>query len=158
MEEDGVVSRADVPTQDVQETLYFDFGRPNVFGKVVMITEHLKEIFNELDLTSEVLEVSVDFDTKSLNFSTFGNAGEVTHSISHDCSYVHVFECRKTTKAKYPMNLMKNALKAIHNADKLSLRMDLQNVICLQYMINFKEGNTFLEFYCVPEIDCENED
>ena len=42
MEEDGLVSKADIPTQEVKETLFFDFSKPKVSAKVVMLCEHLR--------------------------------------------------------------------------------------------------------------------
>ena len=42
MEEDGLVSKADIPTQEVKETLFFDFSKPKVCAKVVMLCEHLR--------------------------------------------------------------------------------------------------------------------
>ena len=56
------------------------------------------------------------------------------------------------------MNLIKNALKAIVMSEKLSLRMDKNDILCMQYMISFSEGNCFLEFYSVPEIDSPAEE
>ena len=156
MEEDGVVSKADVPTKDVEETIYFDFSRPNVIAKIVMRSEHLKDIFADFDMTSEVLEISVDHEKKTLSFSTFGNAGDVSISLPETSEIVHIFESKGKTSAKYPMGLIKNALKAIHMSEKLSLRMDNQDILCMQYMVTFNEGSSFLEFYCAPEIDCED--
>ena len=156
MEEDGLVSKADIPTQDVKETLFFDFSKPKVSAKVVMLCEHLKEIFLELDTSSDILEVAVDNEKKSLSFSTCGSAGEVTISLPQNSELVHFFECSADTKAKYPMNMMKNALKAIFMSEKLSLRMDCQNILCMQYIMCFPEGNCFLEFYCAPEVDYED--
>ncbi len=155
MEEDGVVSKAEIPTQDVKETLFFDFSKPNVIAKVVMLSEHLKDLFAEFDMSSDTLEIGVDDDAKTVSFSTNGNAGEVTISLPEHSEIVHIFECRRKSKAKYPMNLLKNALKAIVMSQKLSLRMDQQNILCMQYMISYPEGNCFLEFYCAPEIECE---
>ena len=42
MEEDGLVSKADIPTQEIKETLFFDFSKPKVSAKVVMLCEHLR--------------------------------------------------------------------------------------------------------------------
>lgn len=156
MEEDGIVSKADIPTQEIKETLYFDFAKPKVMSKVVMLSEHLKDIFAEFDLSSEVMEITVNKDENTLSFSTFGTAGDVKISLPKHSEIVQVFESHKTSKAKYPMSLLKTALKAIVMSDKLSLRMDNQNILCLQYMITFSEGNCFLEFYCAPEIDTED--
>ena len=81
MEEDGLVSKADIPSQEVRETLFFDFSKPKIGAKVVMVCEHLREIFAEFDLSSEVLEIAVDHEKKTLSFSTSGSAGEVTISL-----------------------------------------------------------------------------
>ena len=91
-----------------------------------------------------------------MSFSTCGTAGEVTISLPQNSELVHFFECTNDTKATYPMNLIKNAIKAIHMSEKLSLRMDCQNILCMQYMLCFPEGNCFLEFYCAPEVDYED--
>ena len=33
MEEDGVVSKAKIPSQECVDTLYFDFSKPNIMSK-----------------------------------------------------------------------------------------------------------------------------
>lgn len=156
MEEDGVVSKADIPTQEVKETLYFDFSKPKIAAKIQMLTEHLKDLFAEFDMSSEVLEIEIDPDTKTLSFSTFGTCGQVSISLPHDSEIVHIFECNKKVKAKYPLNLLKNAIKAIVMAEKLSIRVDTQLVLCMQYLISYNEGKCYLEFFCAPEIDYED--
>lgn len=64
---------------------------------------------------------------------------------------VHIFECTKSTKAKYRLSTLKSAMKAIQMSDKLSLRIDKREFLCMQYMLAYTEGNCFLEFYCAPE-------
>ena len=59
LEEEGLVTRAELPTRDLEETLMFDFTKPNLNTKVVLQAEPLKELFNEIDLTGEYLEINV---------------------------------------------------------------------------------------------------
>lgn len=82
MEEDGIVSTAEIPSQDVAETLFFDFSKPNVMAKVVMVSDKLREIFAEIDLSSEFLEFAVDAQEEKLTISTFGSTLDVSISVS----------------------------------------------------------------------------
>jgi hypothetical protein len=36
-------------------------------------------------------------------------------------------------------------------SEKVSIRIDHRDFLCLQYMIKFNEGTCFVEFYCAPE-------
>ena len=82
LEEDGVLSKAWIPTKDAEEILNFNFVRTKITSKVIMASEYLKEIFAELDATSEVLEFAFSTD-KTFTISTFGQAAEVKMSVSN---------------------------------------------------------------------------
>ena len=157
LEEDGLVTRAALPTRDLEETLMFDFTKPNLNTKVVLQADPLKELFNEIDLSGDYLEISVNADRNSFGFTTFGSSGDVFTEVPNDSDMVHSFECRKTAKAKFPMTMIKYALKSIHMASKVSLRMDQQQILCLQYLIQFETGQCFLEYFFTPQIETEVE-
>ena len=157
LEEEGLVTRAELPTRDLEETLMFDFTKPNLNTKVVLQAEPLKELFNEIDLTGEYLEINVNADRNSFGFTTFGSSGDVATEVPSDSEMVHSFECKKTAKAKFPMHMIKYALKSIHMASKVSLRMDKQQILCLQYLIQFESGQCFLEYFFTPQIESEVE-
>lgn len=157
LEEEGLVTRAELPTRDLEETLMFDFTKPNLNTKVVLQAEPLKELFNEIDLTGEYLEINVNADRNSFGFTTFGSSGDVATEVPSDSAMVHSFECKKTAKAKFPMHMIKYALKSIHMASKVSLRMDKQQILCLQYLIQFESGQCFLEYFFTPQIESEVE-
>ena len=52
-----------------------------------------------------------------------------------------------TINAKYKLAL----LKPLGLSDKVSVRMDDRDFLCLQYMVRTDSGPAFLEFYCAPE-------
>ena len=64
---------------------------------------------------------------------------------------MHFFDSQKSFKAKYRLSLLKSALKAVPMSEKLSIRMDKREFLCLQYLLNFPECNCFLEYYLAPE-------
>lgn len=81
-----------IKTHEAEETLDFEFYGTNVVNKIIMKVldereflllciycciqaECLRETFNDLDMTSEVLKILVSSDTPYLQLSTFGHNG-----------------------------------------------------------------------------------
>ena len=75
LEESGVVTDCSLQTQDAEETLDFDFISANVVNKVIMRAEGLREAFNELDMSSDILELMLSPDPPYFRLSTVGYAG-----------------------------------------------------------------------------------
>ena len=51
-----------INTQEPEETLDFDFCSTNVINKIILQSEGLREAFSELDMTSEVLQITMSPD------------------------------------------------------------------------------------------------
>ena len=47
-------------------------------------------------------------------------------------------------------SFLKQALRPLAISDKVSLRVDSSDTLCLQYMVTVGEQKSFLEFYCRP--------
>ena len=62
LEEGGVVTVCKINTQEPEETLDFDFCSTNVINKIILQSEGLREAFSELDMTSEVLQITMSPD------------------------------------------------------------------------------------------------
>ncbi|XP_043833142.1 cell cycle checkpoint protein RAD1 isoform X2 [Dromiciops gliroides] len=59
LEEGGVVTACKINTQEPEDTLDFDFCSTNVINKIILQSEGLREAFAELDMTSEVLQITM---------------------------------------------------------------------------------------------------
>jgi cell cycle checkpoint protein len=59
LEEGGVVTVCKINTQEPEEPIDFEFCSTNVTNKVILQSESLKEAFSELDMTSEVLQITM---------------------------------------------------------------------------------------------------
>jgi len=57
IEEDGVITDCSLTTLEVDTLLDFHLESENVVNKVVLKTELLKDVINELDPTSDLVEV-----------------------------------------------------------------------------------------------------
>ena len=62
LEEGGVVTVCKITTQEPEETLDFDFRSTNVMNKIILQSEGLREAFSELDMTGDVLQITVSPD------------------------------------------------------------------------------------------------
>ena len=91
-----MVTDCSIKTHEAQETLDFEFYGTNVVNKIIMkvhelfctdvptnvnVTvivlqaECLRETFNDLDMTSEVLKILISSDAPYLQLSTLGHSG-----------------------------------------------------------------------------------
>lgn len=75
LEESGVLTDCSIQTQDADEILDFEFCGANVVNKVIMKAECLREVFTELDMSSEALEILLAPSAPYCRLSTSGIAG-----------------------------------------------------------------------------------
>ena len=94
LEESGVVTDCRIRTAYFEPVLDYDFTSANVVSKIIMNSETLKEIFSELDATSESVQFTVSPDSQHFRITTFGMSGiyHVSHHINmHSNDLVHGF-------------------------------------------------------------------
>ena len=156
LEEGGVVTDCTIKTQDSDEILDFEFSAANVINKIIMKAECLKEAFSELDVTSEVLEITMSPEEPFFRLSTYGTLGQTYHDIPKESEMVEYFECNETTVNRYRLQLLKPSEKAVNLASKVCIRIDHRGFLSLQYMIKNETGHTcFVEYYCCPDEEIE---
>lgn len=158
LEEDGVLTDCSIRTMEPDEVLDFDFCSTNVVNKIIMKSECLREAFNELDMTSNVLEFLLSPDPPHFRLSTFGNAGRAHSDFPKDSDMIESFHCTSTQVNRYKISLLKPSVKALSISSRVSIRMDNRGFLSLQYMIKNEDGQVcFVEFYCVPDEEEEEE-
>ncbi|XP_072044293.1 cell cycle checkpoint protein RAD1-like [Amphiura filiformis] len=158
LEENGVVTDCHIKTLEPDETLDFNFNSTNVINKIIMKSECLKDAFQELDMTSEVLEILMSPDKPYFRMSTFGNAGSAYSDFPKDSDMVEVFQCTQTQTNRYKLVLLKPTVKALMLCSKVSIRTDHRGFLSLQYMIRNEDGQIcFVEYYCSPDEECDED-
>nr|KAF6355851.1 RAD1 checkpoint DNA exonuclease [Myotis myotis] len=152
LEEGGVVTVCKINTQEPEETLDFDFCSTNVINKIILQSEGLREAFSELDMTSEVLQITMSPDKPYFRLSTFGNAGSSHLDYPKDSDLMESFNCNETQVNRYKISLLKPSTKALVLSCKVSIRTDNRGFLSLQYMIRNEDGQIcFVEYYCCPD-------
>ena len=153
LEDHGVVSDSQIKTREAEECLDFNFASANVVSKIIMSSDLLKEMFNELDTTSEYIEFHINPEEPSLCIKTSGPGGDVSINLPNASDMVEHFSSSVTSSARYKLGLMKHGIKPLGLSDKVSVRMDDRDFLCLQFMVRTDSGPAFLEYYCAPEED-----
>lgn len=171
MEESGVIIEINAMTKETQEQIEFDFDNSDTVCRVIIQSEMMKglfhprlirdqksrdsfaEILNDLDTSSDSLELSANPDEQVLKLSTSGVIGRLDIEIPKDSEMVHSFSSTKFTLAKYPMALIRHSLRPLSMSEKVSIRVNSQDILCLQYMIKIDDLKSFVEYKCIPEDD-----
>lgn len=63
-----MVTVCKINTQEPEEILDFDFCSTNVVNKIILQSEGLREAFSELDMSSEVLQITVSLEKSNLRY------------------------------------------------------------------------------------------
>lgn len=157
LEEGGVVTECHIKTMDADEILDFNFTSLGVQNKIIMKSECLRDAFNDLDSSSQVIEVLLSPDEPWFRLSTFGQAGRTVNEYPKDSDMMESFECRVTQANRYKLTLLQPSIKALLQSTKVSVRMDTRGFLSLQYMIKVEDGSTcFVEYLCAPDEDNED--
>ncbi|XP_062468886.1 cell cycle checkpoint protein RAD1 [Pezoporus occidentalis] len=152
LEEGGVVTVCKINTQEPEDLLDFDFCSTKVVNKIILQSEGLRKAFAELDMTSEVMQITMSPDKPYFRLSTFGNAGSAHLDYSKESDLIEAFQCNQTQTNRYKISLLKPSTKALALSCKVSIRTDAQGFLSLQYMIRNEDGQIcFVEYYCCPD-------
>uniref|UniRef100_F6XMX2 Cell cycle checkpoint protein RAD1 n=1 Tax=Ciona intestinalis TaxID=7719 RepID=F6XMX2_CIOIN len=152
LEEDGAVTDCSIRTMEAEETLDFEFTAANVVNKIIMKADCLREAFNEMDASSEVLQITMSPDPPHFRLATFGLLGQSHQDIPKNSDMVEYFECNETLTNRYRLNLLKPSVKAVNLACKVCVRVDHRGFLSLQHMIKNENGQIcFVEYYCCPD-------
>lgn len=76
LEEGGVITDCSIKTSESEEILDFNFSAANVLNKIILRSECLKEVFAELDSSSDLIEILLSPDPPYFRITTAGTAGD----------------------------------------------------------------------------------
>ena len=153
-----IYSGATIPTMDGGDTLSFDDAHhnTNVIARIIMLTELLKDVIQELDSKCDCVEFVMCPVTKVFSMSTYGTDANLCLEIPFDSEIVSHSEVNEYICVRYQLSLLKHALKPISMAEKVSIRIDAKKLLSIQYMIQLNDDTkSYMEFYCAPDIDIE---
>lgn len=119
MEEDGVISDSQIKTSEADENLDFNFANAKIVSKIIMHSSYLKEVFSELDNSSDHIEFIINPSDETFRVRTIGPAGECEISVPSSSDMVEHFNCTNVSKARFNLSLLRNGLKPLAFSDKV---------------------------------------
>ncbi|MBN3305300.1 cell cycle checkpoint protein RAD1 [Amia ocellicauda] len=159
LEEGGVQTVCKINTQETEEPIDFEFCSTDVTNKVILQSDSLREAFSELDMTSEILQITMSPDKPYFRLSTFGNSGSAHYDYPKDSDMMELFQCKRTQANRYKMSLLKPSTKALALSCKVSVRTDTRGFLSLQYLVRNDDGQIcFVEYYCCPDEEVDEEE
>ena len=151
LEDNGVISDSKINTREAEECLDFNFANANVVSKIIMSSQLLKDILSELDNSSEYIQFIISPDEPNFCIKTSGPAGSIETNVPETSDMVEHFSSSSSSSARYRLTMLKHGIKPLGLSEKVSVRMDDREFLCLQYMVRTDSGPAFLEYYCAPE-------
>ena len=143
---------------DGSDTLSFDEAHhnTNIMARIIMHTEFLKDVIQELDSKSDFVEFVMCPTEKIFSMATFDSAVNFSVEIPFDSEIVSHSEVKEYICVRYQLNLLRHALKPISMAEKVSIRIDARMLLSIQYMIQLNDDTkSYMEFYCAPDVDID---
>ncbi len=116
----------------------------------------MREAFSELDMTSDVLEVTVipnSIPNCRLRLTTYGFTGTTHYDFPQESDPVEVFQCSGSDpyQARYRLSLLRPSTnRALALSTRVSFRMNERGFLSLPYMIEASPNDSqtsFVEFF-----------
>ncbi|KAF2862026.1 hypothetical protein K470DRAFT_244136 [Piedraia hortae CBS 480.64] len=172
MAETGVSTTCDLTTYEAATTEEIPFDRNALALKTIMRASDLLEAVNELTSMNppSVTIVGSPFSSSEpdLSVSATGAYGSATVTFRSDNSVsetpcLEMFYCPTGARASFSANLIKASQRAMASALKASLRLDVEGVLSLQFLLQLDPGSsengetvTFVDFRLVPLVEDED--
>lgn len=171
MSESGVTTTCELTTYEPASVEDIPFDRDAIALKTIMRSAHLLDAVTELSSTTpSSITVLASPHTRagsSLSFSASGALGSATVDFVHDplseSAVLETFNCSNKTSASYNFGLIRAPQRAMAAATKVSLRMDEEGVLSLQFLVEVDAGQggdesvAFVDFRIVPLIEGEGD-
>jgi len=156
LQENEVLTDCTIQTLEAEETLDFGFSTEEVENKIILRSDCLKDVFSDLDASSEVVEFSVTVAPQKprLRISTFGQIGDIHVDYPGDSEVITEYTCTKTKSYRYRLSLLKSSVKSLLISEKVSMRFDKRDLLAFQYMVKTDDGPTcYIDFFCSSHVE-----
>lgn len=171
MSDNGVTTTCDLTTYEAESLEEIPFARDRLLLKTILRAPALLEAITELGAMSPAeLIITANPQTRNagsatVSFSAVGALGDATVEFNAGTTtenpILETFHCSARTSASFKFGLIKAAQRAMAVANKVSLRLDEDGVLSLQFLIEVdtgggaEDGVAFVDFRVVPLVEEE---
>ena len=104
-------------------------------NKIIVDASALIDFWKCADTTSSHVRIRISDSDPWFEMSTDSNRGRFLNRITHQSSHVEHYECTVPLTNRYPMDSMKSTLRPLLLASRVSIRMDTQGLLNMQFLI-----------------------
>lgn len=178
MSESGVTTTCDLTTYEADSTEEIPFNRDALALKTIMRSSYLLDAIVELSSMNPAnLTILASPTSRSraavtnLSLTAAGALGsaavDFTADTSSDTPILETFHCPTRTSASFKFSSIKAAQRAMAASTKVSMRLDEEGVLSLQFLVEVEaggagtggggggEGVAFVDFRVVPLVEGE---
>ena len=158
LEETGVVTTCELVTYEPELQVEIPLQRDALVQKFIMRADWLYDAIAELSSTSPTrLTVVASPTPPYFTLSSAGPLGSATVEFGNDPQLLETLQVLRRTVNTYKYSMIKGAGKAMAMASKVSIRVDEQGVLSLQFMIEVEGGVSFVDFRFVAYVPEDGE-
>jgi cell cycle checkpoint protein len=158
LEENQVRTDCGLRTLETDGIPDYHFRAVPILNKAIMKSDCLKEALNELDWSSETLNILMSPDAPHFRLTTTGPNGSCQIDFPSDSKAFEAFQCTQTLSYSYKTKLVQPTVKALMSSTKTQLRINERGTLNLQHMyVTDNDQTSFLDFYVIP-LEEEEED
>jgi cell cycle checkpoint protein len=159
IEETGILTTCELTIYEPDLHPDIPFDKNAVVQKIIMKSNLLYDAINELSSTSPTRITMTASVGKHFSLSSDGPHGSATVEFSPDPQLLETFEVSQQISNTYKFDLIKATSRAMGMASKVSIRVDQQGVLSLQFLIELDNGlKNFIDFRFIPYLEEEEDD
>ncbi|KAK5650311.1 hypothetical protein RI129_001340 [Pyrocoelia pectoralis] len=135
-------------TMDIEDsTDFLSLADECTLNKIVVNASQFVDILTDLDHTSDELQLVISPDPPNLTIITISTMGESQTDISKNSEMVLLFQCDKVFTSKYTFSYLKQIVKVMSLANKISISTSESGLLGLQLVINEDTRQLYVEYY-----------
>lgn len=153
----GPKTTCEVTTLEPEPNLELPFDDEEKVVKLIMKSSWLREALSEIDQSCDTLTIIctpavAGKRQPSLRIHAVGSFGSTEMDYPNDREVLEVFECVERVSFNYRFSHIARALRALQSSLKVSLRIDSDGLLSLQFMMPASQG-ALIEFKCLALVD-----
>lgn len=152
LEENGVITRCSLTMYDPEFVDDVPFDDDNIVCRVILRSHWLKDAFLELDAGagSKIL-MKISTDEPRLELMSDSDGSSTSVHFPNQRNLIESFFSTESLSLCYRWPVLRHCMKAVSSSQKVSIRVDKNHALSLQFMITSSDQKTsFVEFKIAP--------
>ncbi|KAF5386954.1 hypothetical protein D9615_001940 [Tricholomella constricta] len=167
----GPTTTCEIATFDPEPHLELDFDNSKMVLKIILKSSWLRDALSELDPSFDKLtfignsppkesvsttnqkQPSREVSKPMLRIQAAGTFGSTEMDYPNDRDVLETFECTRSVRFSYRLQLISRTLRALQSSTKTSLRIDEEGLLSLQFLMPSPKprgaSDAFIEFRCL---------